>query len=248
MTREIKEHGIRKNEIINTARNLFFQKGYDATPIQDIIDALGIAKGTLYHYFKSKDDLLDSLVDQIMTEMSLRLQPIAASKKSAIEKINEIFRTGAAYKMKNLDAFVVIVKTLYRDENQILRDRMFQRSIQKNSPVITEIVNQGIKAGVFTTSFPEYMGEVMINLGRSINEAICHTLLHEKTDAKTMSALMIKRMAMYQDMIERILGAPEGSIKIYDGGDFEKIVKHFLDALHKDDDTDNNTKKRYKMW
>jgi hypothetical protein len=183
-----------------------------------------------------------------MTEMSLRLQPIAASRKSAAEKINDIFRIGAAYKVENLDAFVVILRTLYRDDNQILRDRMFQRSIQKNSPLIEKIVNKGIEDGVFTTSFPEYMGEVMINLGRNINEAICHTLLHEETDARIMSALMTKRMEMYQDMIERILGAPKGSIKIYDGGDFERIVKHFLDALHKDDDTDSDIKKRYKMW
>jgi AcrR family transcriptional regulator len=247
MAHDTKEHQIRKNEIINTARTLFFQKGYDNTSIQDIIDALAIAKGTFYYYFKSKDKLLDSLVDQIMTEMHQRLQPITTSKKNAIDKINDIFRIGATFKVENLDAFAVIVKTLYRDENQILRDRMFKRSIEKNSPMITKIANQGLKEGVFTTSFPEYMGEIMINLGRSINETICHALLHAKTDAKTVSALMKKRMEMYQDIIQRILGAPEGSIKIYDSEDFDKIIEHFLNAIQQNGDVDSITKKRYKM-
>jgi AcrR family transcriptional regulator len=248
MTRQIKEHEIRKNEIVTAAKKLFFETGYDATSIQDIIDSLGIAKGTFYHYFKSKDELLDSLVDQLMKDMSLRLQPIAASKKSAIEKINGIFRTGAAYKIENLDAFVLIVKTLYRDENQILRDRMFERSIQLNSLTIADIVRQGINEGVFTTAFPEYMGEVMINLGRSINETICHMLLHEKTSATTMSALIKRRMRMYEDMIERILGAPGGSIALYKGKDLDRIIEHFLNAIQKPEDTGSETKKRYKMW
>lgn len=248
MVREIKEYEIRKKEIITAAKTLFFEKGYDSTSIQDIIDTLGIAKGTFYHYFKSKDELLDSLVDQLMQDMSLRLQPITTSKKSAIEKINDIFRIGTAFKMENLDAFVIIVKTLYREENRILRDRMFERSIQRNSPTIAEIVKQGIDEGVFTTSFPEYMGEVMINLGRSINETICHMLLHEKTSAKTMSALMKRRMKMYEDMIERILGAPGGSIILYESDDFDRIIEHFLNVLQKNDDAGSETRKRYKMW
>jgi AcrR family transcriptional regulator len=248
MNRDTKEREDRKNEIIEVAKILFFQQGYDATSIQDIIDALGIAKGTFYHYFKSKDGLLDALVDRIITEMSERFKPLVTEKKSAITKINDVFRIGAAFKIENLDAFVVIVKALYREENQIVRDRMFQRSIQQNSPTITEIVNQGIKEGVFDTSFPEYVGEVMINLGRSLNEMICNTLLYGKTDARTMSTVMTKRMEMYQDMIERILGAPKGSIKIYDGKDFDRVVKHFFNALHKNSDVDKDTKKRYRIW
>jgi AcrR family transcriptional regulator len=247
MTREVKEHKIRRHEIINTAKTLFFQKGYDNTTIQDIIDTLGIAKGTFYHYFKSKDELLDSLVDQIIIEMSQRLKPIASAKKSAIEKINDVFRIGAAYKVENLDSFLVIVKTLYRDENQILRDRMFQRSIEKNSPTITQIVKQGIKEGIFDTSYPEHMGEVIINLGKGINETICKTLLNVKTNAKTMCTQMTEKIKMYQEMIERILGASKGSIKIYVPGEFERIVEYFLKGLQNDSGVDE-TKKRYKMW
>lgn len=242
------QHEIRKKEIIDAGNTLFFKKGYERTSIQDIIDHLGIAKGTFYHYFKSKDELLDALVDRIITDMSDRFKPLVRAKKPATEKINDIFRIGASFKMENLDAFVVIVKALYRDENQILRDRMFQRSIERNSPVITEIVKQGIKTGVFTTSYPEYMGEIMINLGRSINEAICTMLLSKDTDAPTMSTLLTKRMEMYQEMIERILGAPEGSIRLYDGTEIDRIIEHFLTALQKREDAEATTRRRYKMW
>lgn len=246
MKKESKEHELKKNELLAIAKTLFFQKGYDNTTVQDIIDTLGIAKGTFYHYFKSKDELLDTLVDQMTTEMSQRLRPIASAKKNAIEKVLDIFRVGAAYKVENLELFLVLVKTLYRDENQILRDRMFQRSIEKNSPTITRIIRQGIKEGVFTTAYPEHMGEMIINLGRSINESICKTLLHGTMDAKTMSAEMSDKLKMYQDMIERILGAPKNSIHIYVPGEFEKIADYFIKGLQKQET--GNIKKRYKMW
>jgi AcrR family transcriptional regulator len=248
MTRQLKTHEIRRNEIIATAKNLFFQKGYDTSTIQDIIDTMGIAKGTFYHYFESKNELLDALVDQIIADMSERFKPLVNAQRSAVEKINDVFRIGAAYKVENIDAFIVILKTLYREENQILRDRMFQRSIEKNGPVIAEIVKQGINEGVFTTSFPEYMGEVMIDLGKSINESICATLLKGTTDAHTLSAHMIEKLEMYQEIIERILGAPKGSITMYEQGEFERIVTHFFDKLHAEDSYKSETKKHYMTW
>ena len=50
--RIVKEHDERKNEIIDTASCIFAQKGYDKTSVNDILNAIGIAKGTFYHYFK----------------------------------------------------------------------------------------------------------------------------------------------------------------------------------------------------
>ena len=56
----MKEHDERRNEIINTAAVLFMEKGYDRCSINDILNKIGIAKGTFYHYFKSKEDVLDA--------------------------------------------------------------------------------------------------------------------------------------------------------------------------------------------
>jgi len=248
MKRENKEHDMRKNELTAAAKILFFQKGYENTTIQDIIDSLGIAKGTFYHYFKSKDDLLDTLVDQMITEMSQHLKPIANSKKNAIEKINDFFHAGASYKVKNLDVFIVIIRTLYRDENQQMRERMFQSSIKKNSPIIASIVKQGIKEGVFNTEYPDLIGETMINLGKNINEAICKTLLKAKINPREICEEMAQKILMYQDMIERILGAPKDTIKMYVPGEFEKIVDCFLKGLQDDSTGDSEIRKRYKMW
>jgi len=53
----------KKKQILDAAIRCFARKGYDATSIQEIADELGMAKGSLYFYFKSKDDLLVSVID-----------------------------------------------------------------------------------------------------------------------------------------------------------------------------------------
>lgn len=60
--RIIKEADIRKNEILDAAGILFTEKGYENTSVTDIMNAVGIAKGTLYHHYKSKEDILNALI------------------------------------------------------------------------------------------------------------------------------------------------------------------------------------------
>ena len=62
MARGVKEAERRRNEILDAAQHLFYSKGYDEPSIQEIIDAVGIAKGTFYHHFESKQELLDHLI------------------------------------------------------------------------------------------------------------------------------------------------------------------------------------------
>ena len=63
--RIIKEAEERKNEILDVAGKLFGEKGYDATSTNDILKEIGIAKGTLYYHFKSKEDILDAMIERI---------------------------------------------------------------------------------------------------------------------------------------------------------------------------------------
>ena len=67
--RIVKEHDERKNEIIETAAALFEQKGYEHCSVNDILNAIGIAKGTFYHYFKSKEEVLDAVVGRVTEQM-----------------------------------------------------------------------------------------------------------------------------------------------------------------------------------
>ncbi|MGE5677914.1 MAG: TetR/AcrR family transcriptional regulator, partial [Pseudomonadota bacterium] len=65
--RIVKEAEERKNEILDAADSLFAQKGFDGTSTNDILEKVGIARGTLYYHFKSKEDIMDALIDRYNT-------------------------------------------------------------------------------------------------------------------------------------------------------------------------------------
>ncbi|OYT42848.1 hypothetical protein B6U90_07700 [Thermoplasmatales archaeon ex4484_6] len=73
----IKKHEERRTEIIETAVELFAQHGYDETSVNMIIDRIGIAKGTFYHYFSSKDELLEEIVDLMVEKVEIGWERIS---------------------------------------------------------------------------------------------------------------------------------------------------------------------------
>jgi len=234
MTRQVKRPEIRKNEILNVARKFFFQKGFDQTSVQDIIDALGIAKGTFYHYFRSKTDLLDKLTDRTTNEIYVSLKPIVESDMTATDKFNKIFKAASAVTMVNIDVFVVIIKVLFKDENTIIREKMHRNTVKKTTPLYSTIIKQGIAEGIFDVQSPEDVAEILIQIGTNLDETVCRLFLTEREDPDHLVRTMVNKIKIYQNAIERILAAPKGSIQFYIPGEYENMVREFYKKLKED--------------
>ena len=67
--RIVKEAEKRKNEILDVAERLFVSKGFDNTSTNDILNEIGIARGTLYYHFKSKTDILDAMIERMTRQL-----------------------------------------------------------------------------------------------------------------------------------------------------------------------------------
>ena len=81
----------RKNEILDNAEKLFGTKGYSKTTINDILLAVGIAKGTFYYYFKSKEEVMDAIVMRFIDNGIENIEAIAQNKNlNAKEKLFQI--------------------------------------------------------------------------------------------------------------------------------------------------------------
>jgi AcrR family transcriptional regulator len=241
MTREVKKPEIRKHEILTTAQQFFFQKGYESTSIQDIIDELGIAKGTFYHYFHSKTDLLDQLMDSITDEMYAVLTPILQSDRTALDKLHAIFREGTAFKMTNAEVFIIMLKVMFKDENTVLRTKMYRKMVDKITPMYTDIIQQGIKEGTFTvSSSPSDTAEVLLQLGTNLNETVCRIMLGCSDSPECISELIQNKIIVYQNAMESILGAAAGSINLFQQTNFDEIVSMFCQQLTNTSDNDQD--------
>ena len=72
--RVVKEAEERRNEILDVA------KGFDNTSTNDILNEIGIARGTLYYHFQSKEDILDAMTDRMVRQMFVKAKELAAQK------------------------------------------------------------------------------------------------------------------------------------------------------------------------
>jgi len=211
-----KEHETRRNELLDIAQGLFVQSGYEATPVSAILDAAGVAKGTFYHYFKSKEDLLDALVERMIARIIASMHAAAGMEGlDAAEKLKEYFRASSQWKAKNREALMALVKPLYSNENLLLRHKMNRRTLELAVPDLTAILEQGVREGTFNTKDPREAAETILGLGFAFRETNAELVLSLVDHPESWDTLLAK-MAFYQDAVERLIGAPAGSLEWID--------------------------------
>lgn len=207
------EHTAKRNEILDAALQLVYSKGYEKMTIQDILDQLQISKGAFYHYFDSKLAVLEAVVERIATEQAAPIfrTIVQDPHLTALEKLARYFDMSTQWKTSNKALVMELVKIWYSDENALVQQKLLAKTVQHIGPFFTEIINQGVREGVFTTPYPEIASQVIMNLIQDLAYTSSQMLLSHGENtfqrAKTF-------FAAYSDVLERILGAPKGSMQL----------------------------------
>ena len=213
MARTLKEdeYSARRKDIVDAALRLVYSKGYEKMTIQDILDDLKISKGAFYHYFGSKQAMLEALVGRIEEEVIQLLLPIVHQPGlNALDKLERYITTAAGWKTAHKNLMFALVRAWYADENAVVRQATYASAIRGISPLLSEIFRQGVKEGVFDTEHPDRLGEVFLSLIAGIGEKLGGLLI--SGEAGQNEALIQDSVAVYTDAMERVLGAPGGSI------------------------------------
>jgi AcrR family transcriptional regulator len=84
-------------QILNVAAQVFFEKGYDATSLQDIANSTGILKGSLYYYIETKEDLLCNLLREAHEKGLRSIRPIAEGPGDPIQRLAGMIRCHVNY-------------------------------------------------------------------------------------------------------------------------------------------------------
>ncbi len=146
MSRTVKPPEVRRAEILDTANSLFGRQGYGQTTVDEIVRAMGVAKGTFYHYFRTKEEILAALATRLVERMAMRLQEIAQdAKRGPIEKLQAMF--GVLQQLAADD--LAVVGDLHRPENRELHERNNIETVRVLGPIIADVVEQGKKKGIF---------------------------------------------------------------------------------------------------
>lgn len=195
-----KEAEERKNEIIDAADELFSQKGYDGTSTNDIIKKVGIARGTLYHHFKSKEDIMDALIERYSDRLLGAAQEIATDK--SIPVVERLIEVVMAMNLSGKSS-KEIMEQIHKPQNALMHQKIQKVIFNEVPPILTEIIREGIEQGMFNTSFPYECMEMVVIYATAIFDGDMVTL----TDEERWS-----RVLAFIHNLERLLGAESGSL------------------------------------
>lgn len=214
MPRVLKEYDVRKDEFLDAAQELFYTRGYEQTSVNAVLEKVGVAKGTFYHYFKSKEALLDSLIERMTGQIIAGMKVIVENPDlDAITKLNQVFQSSGGWKAAHMELILTLIRALYNDKNILLRRKMFLRSSNLSAPYIARIIRQGIDEGVFDTAYPDEISELIFMQSDNLSEKTAELFLGLESHPENGESLY-RILAVYEDTIERFLGAPQGTIHL----------------------------------
>ena len=147
--RERMDYFDRKSEILDMARSMFISIGYEDTSINDLIKKLGIAKGTFYHYFKSKEELLDQVISEVNKEIVKNICEISALDRSPDEKL---FMAISSLKVENHN---MIIDYMHKPENALLHQKTLNSILKDVTPYFEKIIEEGNRSNVFSCKYPK---------------------------------------------------------------------------------------------
>jgi AcrR family transcriptional regulator len=200
MVRIVKKSAERRSEIVQAARRLFLTKEYEKASMQDIMDSLRIAKGTIYHYFKSKEALLEAVIEDIVEESIGKMQTIIKeSQGNALEKIQMLVKAGNMAADNN-----AILEHLHRRGNDAMHIRLLAATLVKQAPLYGKLIQQGCNEGIFQTDTPLECAEFILSAFQFLTDMGIYPWTQED---------LLRRVQAFPKIIEQLLKAPPGSFQ-----------------------------------
>ncbi|MGM0419932.1 MAG: TetR/AcrR family transcriptional regulator [Bacillota bacterium] len=200
----------RKQQFIEIAFRLFNQKGYEDTSVQDILDEIGLARGTFYYYFDSKEDILEELTTLMMDKIAEIPRGIVAREDlTALEKLNKYFKDVVLFKQARMDKFIPMVEGIYGEKNTKLEMKLYQQSEKMIKPLIRSIIDQGIAEGSFQIDYPEEAASFYFKLfflyGQEIGQIFSQAMASDE-DVSELKREIIDKYRFLEQLIASTFG------------------------------------------
>lgn len=147
-------------EILTAAIQLFQQKGYHATSMQDIADAVGLQKGSLYHYISGKEDLLVVIIQDAISQYNARLSEVKAMDLPVRKRLDLALRYHLQGIADNLGMLTIFLRESYalKEEQQ----KTIRVESQRYNQMFEELFQEGVESGELRDLDPKLATRTML--------------------------------------------------------------------------------------
>ena len=183
----------RKQELIRIAYRLFVSKGYEQTSVDEIIEEAGIAKGTYYYYFESKEQMLEEVIGMMLQAEAEKAEAVLQADLSVPEKIVAIIASIHPAREEE-----TIEDALHQPENTLMHNKIRARLFDLIVPILSKVAEEGVREGLFACDhIPERIRMILI-------------LSSDLFDGHNAYAPAV--VDVFIDTTEKILGAKPGAM------------------------------------
>ena len=169
--RIVKDAKERRNEILDVAERLFCEKGFDNTSTNDILAEIGIARGTLYYHFKSKEDILDAMIERLTNQMVEKASVIALDE--SIPVLERLTRTMLSLNVDN-EVGDMVMEQVHRPQNALMHQKLEHMLLGRVNRLITKIAEDGIRQGIMHTDYPAEAVEMIMTYSYMAFDSMVH--------------------------------------------------------------------------
>ena len=209
-------HTVRRDAFLDVAQRLVETKGYEAMSLQDVLDALEVSKGAFYHYFDSKQALLEAVVERFADGGMASVGPVLNDPNlSATKKLERLFAGIAGWKAERKYLVLAIIEVWNSDSNAIVREKLRRMTVRLLVPLLSRVVRQGVEEDAFHVTSADQTAMTLVALMQGAQEQATHLFIARQSN--TIPYEVVERtFAGFTEAFERILGAPKGSLTLQD--------------------------------
>lgn len=227
--RVTKAPDVRREELLDVALQLCRTDGFESMNVEQVTRAAGVAKGTFYHYFASKDAMLEQLVQRFGDDLFDYLTTAAPGRtESGAERLKAIMAAAAGYKIAQAD--ITYASFLYRPENLALRHRLFAIWRERARQVLGPVIRDGAEDGSFRVAYADGATDVVLLLWFDAADRLWERALLAP-DADSFVTVMLEGAAAIYQAQERILGLPEGTFNLPVTPEFIELTKQLFGSI-----------------
>ena len=183
---------LRKKELTQIAYELFLTKGYENTSVDEIISKAGIAKGTYYYYFESKEQTLEEVINMIIDKCVLKAKQVLDTDLPIEQKFLNVILS-----LRVSPEEIEFQNVIHIPENIILHKKINDRIIKEAVPLLAKIVEEEIELGLFNCDNIEERIKMILIMSNQLFD-------DKEVDKKCISVFI--------DTVEKMLGAKSGTL------------------------------------